>query len=233
MVYLEHNSATSLNMMAKILQEELAKVTTFRDVKEFNRLGDIGTVQIADISLKEDLEKLIETLNNKKTADEFLPKIIIAQSKEIDHTKYLSGLSFAKPEILTLVNKDDPEDTVILDGKWFEYETRVQLLLLTRSSFVNRDLALELVRILYSMRSIKYPLRVYDDTMPNQFYTVEDYGKLDLMGFENSPMSQEVISEDSMIIATGIEFNLRENYFRLKSSDIYRNYEILPTVVTE
>ena len=232
-LYLEHNSDTSLNMMSKILHDKLKEITTYRNVKEFDNLSNEGTVQIVDISLKENLEELIQSIDNNNSATEFLPKILIAQSKEIDHTKYLSNLSFAKKEAITLVNKDDETDIKLLEGTWFEYETRVQLLLLTRSTFVNKDLSLELIRILYEMRSIKYPLRLYDDTVPNLFYEVENYGTLDLMGFENSPMMMETIGESKAIVATGIEFSLRENYFRLKEASVYRNLEINPKVSQE
>ena len=231
MKYLQHNTDTSLNIFAKLLGDKIAEPFTYRNIPDFDRVSSQDFVQIVDGSMKDDLESLVSRIDNDGSAIDFLPKVLIAQSLEVDYSAAVTMNALNRRESITLTRVDDPADGVMLDGTTFEFQTRVQVLVLAGSGFVSKELSLELVRVLYELRTISYPLRMFDDQLPNVFYQVDNFGSIDLMGVETGKMQSQIIGSDSSIMVTGLEFDMRESYFRLSDADVYRQYEISPKAV--
>ncbi len=228
MMYLEHNLDTSLNMFIKVLNDKFKEGFSYRDWLNHPNIENGKFVKIVDSSLKNDLLSLIEKL--KSSNGDYLPTILVAQSKEIDQTKYLSQLNFSKTDTLEL-KKRNGEDKIHLEGVSFDFETRVQFVILTRNNTINREVALELLRILTECKSINYPLKIVDSESPSDEYIVEDFGRIDVMGFENNPpITEEIGDDDMLVVATTLEASLREQYFRFKEAEVYKRAKIEPTI---
>ena len=229
-LYLEHNFDTSLNMFVKILNDAFLEQFSWRGWANNANIKNGKFIKIVDSTLEKDLLSLIEKLKTEDNGD-YLPTILIAQSKEIDQSKYLSQLSFMQKENIELVSINNPDSKMWLEGVVFDFETKIQFVILTRDNMINKELALELLKNLAQNKSVKYPLKIMNSEAPNDFHYVEDFGRIDIMGFENStPVTEEIGDDDMLVVATTMEATLREQYIRLKDADVYKRAVIEPTI---
>lgn len=219
MFYLQHNHDTSINTLAEQFSIRVKAIIDNYATKELSALDTNNVVSLVSESLKSDLEKLISKLDNDgSTAGSFLPKILITKSNQVNATSYGAlPLKFAQKEFLTLENIADSTDTIELVGNWFDYEVPIQILILTRSGYANKELSLEVLRILYDIKHINYKLKVFDDVDPSAVHTVENFGEVSIFGFENKSFESTIAGADNSIVINTLEFSMRENYFKLDS----------------
>ena len=227
MLNIQFNTDTSIKTFARILNEDFKKISNVYNISELENIATNDTlVQTVKTDLKSDINMLIEMLNSGK---EVLPKILIAKSSDINN-EVSRALKYQTPEIITIENKDDPNDKYKLSGTFFEFETKGQIIVLSRNSYAKRELQLELIRLLYKNRFINYKLRVFDSTKPNELYILEDFGSLEVLGFQNQPFDKQS-DESNGVEANFLDIIFRENYFKLSDeTGVMLKYEILPTI---
>jgi len=212
MLYLQHNRSTSLRVLASVLNSKLNELKTIYNNSEFTRfLNKESKVAIVENSLKDNLEATLKSLSS---GDDILPKIIIAYSNDVDFSN--SPLANQNSNVIELINKDDPDDIEYLKGSWFEFETEVQFIIISRTDSTLVELALELKRILTTeLRRVKYSLRVLSDEAPDEFWECENFGSIDLK-FEQTKFESQNDDEHSVKVSylTGI---VNEEYFNLET----------------
>lgn len=228
MIYLQHNHDVSLKYFAEVLQNKIKAIATIYNVSEIKALANRNDiVSVVSANLKDDINKIIEQM--KKRDDDLFPKFILAKSNVITPASYgLAQQRYNQYENIRIVNKEDAEDWHDLKGVWFEYDMPIQLIILTKTGYASRELQLEMMRILYEMKEVYYSLRVYDDTVPNDFYVLDDFGSVNIYGFENTPFGTQ--PDVNGVTPAMLDFTMKEAYFKLESSDVFRKMEIQPTV---
>jgi hypothetical protein len=226
MIYLQHSNLTSLRTLAKLLNDELGKVTTIYNLTELqNFIDKKNKVAIVENSLKDSIDKILVALKSEKNKD-ILPKVLIARGNATRNDLSNNRLNFESSDKITLINKNNKDDKIFLEGSYIEYETDIQFIILSRNQSVSFELQIELKRILVTaLRQVFYKLRVYDDTAPDEFYETDDFGKIDLLGLENATFEAQT-DEDTNIFASYLTGVMSEAYFKLDSANTYKKYEI-------
>lgn len=212
-----HNHDTSIKTFAKFVNDTLMGIPNLNGSPELDLCGrDI--VSLTQVNLAQDIEKIITSLNNETNiASELLPQIIIARSNVIQPSQFgRMTKKFQFHDAIKIANKDNPEEFFYMSGQMFTYETPVQIVILTRSQYASKELALHLLNIMANNGKINYKLRLHDKENPNVFYAVEDYGHLNLVGVKSLTFSESTVQQ-SGIVALGAEFTIREQFFMLKN----------------
>ena len=227
MLNIQFNTDTSIKTFARILNDEFKKVSNIYNVSELENLAtNDNLVQTIKTDLKQDINTIIESLNN---GNNILPKILIAKSSDMSFDN-ARQLKYRTPEIVRIVNKEDPTEQYQLTGTFFEFETKGQIIVLSRNSYAKRELQLELMRLLYNNRFINYKLRLFDSTAPNKLFTLDDFGSLELVGFQGQPFDKQS-DETHGVDANFLDITFRENYFKLNDENgVMLKYEIYPSV---
>lgn len=224
---LVHNHDTSIKTFAKLLNEKIKKIPNINGSPELELCGrDI--VSITKSNLAQDIEGLIKKINNdENAADSFLPKIIIAQSNIIQPSVFgRNTKKFQMHDAIKLANKLDESETLMLTGQMFTYETPIQIVILTRSQYASKELALHALNILANNEKINYQLRLYDPNNTTELHAVDDYGHIKIVGIKSATFSEST-AQESGIVALGTELTLRENFFMLKeNSNIMTQWKV-------
>lgn len=215
---LVHNHDTSIKTFVGLLNDKIKKIPNINNYSELD-LCNRDIVSLTVGSLAQDMEKLISMLN-KEGGDEksILPKIVVAQSHSIQPSAFgRNTKKFKMQDIIKLKNKDDDSDVLSLAGQMFTYETPVQIIVLARSGYAAKEIALHTWNILANNYRIKYSLLLRDEAN-NQFHAVEDYGHINLVGVRSSSFSDASVPE-SGVVASAMDFTLREQFFMLRDSE--------------
>jgi hypothetical protein len=214
MIYLEHNTNTSLLTLAQVMKDELDKISTIYNIDD---LRNGFKVSIIENDLKGNLNTIISSVDNLK-----VPNIILARGNSI-RTDETTLLKYENNQNIEMTNNDN---SYLLDGVWFEYDVDFQIIILSSNSLSSLNLQLEIKRIISTkLKSINYSLRVNDDENPNEFYRCDNFGEIQLKGFENAQFEQQS-DENSIAKAMYISGVMTEQYFKLHSSDIHKKHEI-------
>jgi hypothetical protein len=223
MNYIQHNSFTALQTLASVLNDELSNFANYYNLTELesfkNKTNKVAIIDTTSLTLQDYINSL------KSNPNIIYPKIIIARGNTI-RTDNISQLHFQNVEILELINENDENDKIMLDGSFFNYEVDLQFILLNSNRYVSNELQLELKRIINTkLKEINYKLRVKDTNNPTALYVCEDYGQVVLRGFETAPFENQADYELGLnaVYITGL---MEESYFKLSSSDVYKIYEI-------
>ncbi|MFT7880455.1 MAG: hypothetical protein ABXS91_08685 [Sulfurimonas sp.] len=152
----------------------------------------------------------------------------MAQSNIIQPSSFGRTMKkFQMHDAIKLANVADPSDTLLLTGQMFTYETPIQIVILTRSGYAAKELALHTQNILANNERINYRLRLYDPNNTTELHAVDDYGHIKIVGAKSASFSEST-ERESGIVALGTELMLRENFFMLKeSSDIMTKWKVL------
>ena len=234
MLHLQHNHHTSLQAIAKKLNDKLKEVQNYYNIKELQDINSREFVSISKTSLKDDLSLLVKSIesNNKSV----LPKIIVAKGNAV-RTDNLTELNFSK-EIYVQLEEIDNQNIVItpadepiyLKGKAFSYEVDIQIILLTSTEYTSIELQLELKRIINEeLKKVTYDVRLFDDEDTNSLYRVKDFGSVGLYGFENAPFEIQSDAE-TQFYAHYITGELTEKYYKLSTDRIFKKYEIAQNI---
>ena len=224
---LTHNHDTAKKTLAKKINTGLKEYLNLNNSPHLN-LADRDILEIVNKSSKEDIESFIEKLN---TNDEFLPKMFLVTSPIIEQANQLP-LRYKATEQLVL---EDEEKTkrIILSGKRFAYKTQVQIIILAREEYTIQELSLLLLDVLNNMIETKYCLRLHDTENPNELYSVSNYGSMKIQEIQEAEFTQED-DENSGILASAIDFKVKQHYFFLKDiDDIAKKYELRPTLTVD
>ena len=227
---LVHNHDTSIKTFAKMLNDNIKKIPNITGFEEL-ALCDRDIVSITNKSLSEDIEELIKKLNNPTNNPlDIFPQIIIAQSHEIQPSVFgRSAKKFQMYDIIKLQNEVDPADTVTLTGQMFTYESPVQIVILARAGYSLKELSLHTLNILANNEKINYSL-IIEDKDNAQFHSVSDYGHINLVGIKSASFSDASV-KNSGIVATAINFTIREQFFMLRDTeDVTTQYRTTVTV---
>lgn len=219
---LVHNHDTSIKTFAKLLNDKLKKIPNIHNYSELDLCDGVGGRNIVSLtkkSLAEDIESLINMLNNNNNDPLTLfPQVIVAQSHEIQPSVFgRSAKKFQMNDIIKLKNKLDDTDTLTLSGQMFTYESPVQIVILTRSSHASKELSLHTWNILANNEKINYSL-ILEDKLSGEYHAVEDYGHVKLVGIKSASFS-DANAKESGVVATALNFTLREQFFMLRDSE--------------
>lgn len=219
---LVHNHDTSIKTFAKLLNDELKRIPNLNGSEELNLCNVSGGRDIVSVTrnnLVQDMDNLIKLLNSEDhKPEEFLPQVLVAQSNVIQPSQFgRTAKKFQMNDIIKLVNKNDETETITLAGRMFTYETPIQIVILTRTQYASKELSLHLLNILANNGKIDYQLRLHDTEHENELYSVDDYGHIKLVGVKSATFSESTVQESGMV-AVGVEFTLRENFFMLKDN---------------
>ena len=227
MLNIQFNTDTSIKSFARKLNDDFKQISNVYNIAELEDIATNDTlVQTIKTDLKQDINTIIESLNK---GAKILPKILIAKSSDIQN-EVSRQLKYNTPEIITIVNKNDATEKYQLSGTFFEFETKGQIIVLSRNSYAKRELQLELIRLLYQNRFTNYSLRLFDSTNPNSLYVLDDFGSLEIMGFQNQPFDKQS-DESNGVDANFLDVTFRENYFKLSDeSGVMLKYEIYPII---
>jgi hypothetical protein len=220
-LYLQHNHDTSLRALAKAIRDKLSQNINAYSLSELDNLDRNNLVGIVNGSLKDDLPKLLTTLDDME-----LPKILIAKSNGISLPEYKTQLQLNANESVLIKNEDDENDFAYLDGVNFEYSTKAQIIIINRDRYVSTELQLELYKILNDIRHIDYMLKIFKKSSISDFYTLDNFGYIDLFNIQGEWNFQE----DNGYKISFLDFDITESYFKLNSADIFRKYEIYGSV---
>jgi len=221
---LVHNHDTSIKTFAKLLNDKIKKIPNVTGYDELD-LCERDIVSITRKSLSDDLERLITSLNNKSDNPmELLPQIIVAQSNAIDPSSFGRNVKkFQMQDIITIVNVEDETDKLTLAGQMFTYETPVQIVVLTRSQYASKEIALHTLNILANNERINYKV-LLQDKETGQNHVLHDYGHIRLVGVKSASFSESSVQE-SGIVALAIDFKIREQFFMLRDGvDVMKKY---------
>jgi hypothetical protein len=219
---LVHNHDTSIKTFAKLLNDQIKKIPNIHGYDELelcNASSGRNIVSLTVKSLAQDIDSLLKKLNNETNNPlDLFPQIIVSQSSSISPSAFGRTMKkFQMKDIIKLVNKEDPEDTLTLAGQMFTYETPVQIVILTRSNHASKELALHTWNILANNEKIKYSLLLKDE-VNNKNHVVEDYGHLRLVGVKSASFS-DASTVESGVVAVAMDFTMREQFFMLRDSE--------------
>ncbi|NOR57208.1 MAG: hypothetical protein GQ474_01645 [Sulfurimonas sp.] len=229
-----HNHDTSIKTLAKMLNDTLSKIPNLNGSSELDLCAS-DIVSLTKTSLASDIDKLTRLLNNEdNNPDTFLPQVIIAQSNTIQPSQFTRTMKkFQMHDVITLVNKNDVTEKITLSGQMFSYETPIQIVILSRTQYASKELALHTLNILANNERINYQLRLHDTNNPSSLYSVDDYGHLNLVGVKSMSFSESIEADKGMVIIAG-ELILRENFFMLsEDNDIMTNWNIQVAVKSD
>jgi len=218
-LYLQHNHDTSLLTLARNINNDLANIVNEYNLSELNNLKDRkNIVGVVKNSLKDEIERLIKNIDTLE-----LPKVILAKANNVKLPDYKTQLQLNAMETIRLINPNDDTDIQHMGGIWFEYETQGQIIILNRDSYASIDLQLELYRILNRNQAIDYKLKLFTKDSVSDFYVIDNFGSLEVMGFKDEEWS---FQESNNIKVATLDFKLKESYFKLENMGMFRKLEL-------
>jgi hypothetical protein len=203
---LQHNPHLGLYAVAEKLKEELDKS------KQYYAIDELENIKVAVV--KEDLSKELERLINSNKQG--LPIVLIARGTNIstDVMRPMGG----KNE-LTLFNGSD---VLHFKGEFFNYESEIQVIVVTRTQVASIELQLELKRLLNTvLRKVYYKLQIIRDNEEELWYC-DNYGFLALDNFGGQFDTQK----EQDVYVTYITGISREQYFKYDEAPIVKSFEV-------
>jgi len=225
--YLTHNHDTSSKTLVNLLNRELKKIPNLNNSPTLNLCqDDKNIVSLSPHGVAQDIDNLIKRLNDDGD-DKLLPQVIVAIANNIKASDFGNAFKkFKRRDGIEIVDSKDPQNKIKLAGQIFDYETPIQIVILTRSQYDAKELSLHLLNILANNSKIYYKVRLYDTDNPDKFFSVDNYGHIKLIGVQSAVFSESTTQEQGMI-ALGMEIAMREQFFMFKDyENILKKWEI-------
>jgi hypothetical protein len=221
-LYIQHNHDTSIKAISSGINSKLSEISNLYNVNEINSLKERkDIVSISKGNLKDDLQNLITQLD---TID--LPKIVIAKSSNVSLPEYKTQLQLRAQESIKITNPNDETDFAYMDGSFFEYSTQCQVIIINKDEYATLEIQLEMFRILNELRTIDYNLKIFKESNVSDFYVLDNFGYVSIDSFVDEWQFQE---QDGYKFSF-LDFKITESYFKMKSADMYRKFELLGTI---